>query len=479
MKMLMGMKSFLQPCNSTSFTSFSHYLITPTTLIPNKTHKTNSNACSNVLFLQGRNGVFVSALKKQKKGSNSLIEMDDFDDFDDDDEEDEDEEGEFIPLANMKEWLEKKPRGFGEGKEYDTSLEEKLLEELEQSRKAQIVNINNLKKNPSLGTSKKEKEVTKAPETVPTGIRVRVGNLPKKKNIRRDLQLVFKGFPAIINISPANSGNKKTRDPICKGFAFVDFGSMEAANRFVQTYSKKSITFGKIQKEITCEITTNPATNVNHNYTSTFGQRLPRISSEDSDVADFSLEATKTKPPAESGLQQQKFISKDSETIEEDIAHINLSETDDFQNNLPTAADITDYPPLENSVVPHSDVDDFSMESVKIRPPDESGVQQQHFIPESSEEIEEGLARINLSETDNFQNRSPKNANTSGSLPPKKQQKKQPLKKKQTVKGKSDKSPKLSIPGSAKRLRVKEKAVLSDVFSKYGSKASLALTKES
>ncbi|KAF5190570.1 Ribonuclease h protein [Thalictrum thalictroides] len=465
MKMLMGVKSFLQPCNLISYTPLSHYIITPTYLISNKTHKTNSNASSNFLFLQGRNGVFVSAVKKQKKSSKSLIEMDDFDEFDD--EEEEDEEGAFIPLSGMKEWLEKKPRGFGEGKEYDTSLEEKLLEELEQSRKAQIMNINNLKKNPLLSSSKKEKEVIKAPEAVPTGIRVRVGNLPKKKNIRRDLQLVFKGFPAILNISPANSGNKKTRDPICKGFAFVDLGSMEAANRFVQMYSKKSITFGKIQKEITCEITTNPASNVNHNYTSTFGQRLPRISSEDSDVEDFSLEATKIKSSAESGLQKQQVISKNSETIEEDIAPLNLSDTDDFQDNIPTAADITDFPHLENSVIPDSYVDDFSMEPVKIRPPDESDVQQQHLIPESLEAIEEGSARINLTETDDFQKRRPATADITDSPPPKKQQKKQSPKKKQAVKGKSDKFPKSNIPGSAKRLRVKEKSVLSDVFSKF------------
>lgn len=98
-------------------------------------------------------------MKRQKRGSKKLMELAAFDELDYDD--DDDEEGVDIPLRDMKEWFEKKPAGFGEGKEYDTSLEDKLVEELEQSRKAQIVNINNLKNNPSLGTSNKDKEATK------------------------------------------------------------------------------------------------------------------------------------------------------------------------------------------------------------------------------------------------------------------------------------------------------------------------------
>ena len=52
---------------------------------------------------------------------------------------------------------------------------------------------------------------------------MRVVNLPKKKSIHRDLKVAFDGVSGIINISPAVSGNKKTKDPVCKGFAFVDF----------------------------------------------------------------------------------------------------------------------------------------------------------------------------------------------------------------------------------------------------------------
>ena len=90
------------------------------------------------------------------------MEMHDFeedDDFFDEEEEEEtgfDEDEEFIPLTNMKKWLENKPRGFGEGKVYDTSIEDKLMEEIEQSRKAQLANINNLKNKPAMAISKKE-----------------------------------------------------------------------------------------------------------------------------------------------------------------------------------------------------------------------------------------------------------------------------------------------------------------------------------
>lgn len=63
------------------------------------------------------------------------------------------------------------------------------------------------------------------------GVHVRIWNLPKKKNIHKDLNLAFKGFPGLVTINPANSGTKKTRDPICKGFAFVKLESVDAATR--------------------------------------------------------------------------------------------------------------------------------------------------------------------------------------------------------------------------------------------------------
>jgi len=76
-----------------------------------------------------------------------------YDAYDDDEEEeefddDDDEEEGMLPLDDMNKWFEKKPRGFGEGKVYDTSVEDKLLEEMRQSRIAQAENLTKLKSNP-------------------------------------------------------------------------------------------------------------------------------------------------------------------------------------------------------------------------------------------------------------------------------------------------------------------------------------------
>lgn len=116
---------------------------------------------------QPRIGLCVHASNSQGQGGNNVLEMDNFDEADDfleeeeeeeEDfaEDDEDEDAEFIPLKNMKKWLENKPRGFGEDKAYDTSIEDKLMEEIEQSRRAQLANINNLKNNPVRSDSEKQ-----------------------------------------------------------------------------------------------------------------------------------------------------------------------------------------------------------------------------------------------------------------------------------------------------------------------------------
>ena len=78
-------------------------------------------------------------------------EDEDWDEFEVEAEgEGEEDEGEFLPMEKMKRWLEKKPRGFGVGKKYETLIEDKLLEEIEQSWKAQAANLNKLKNNDPL-----------------------------------------------------------------------------------------------------------------------------------------------------------------------------------------------------------------------------------------------------------------------------------------------------------------------------------------
>lgn len=106
------------------------------------------------------NGLRLRAVKKRRKGG-GIVETDDFDENDDDDDEDDDgedfseEEDEVLPFEQMKKWLESKPRGFGEGKVYDTSVEDKLLDEMRKSREAQAANVNKLKNNPIMPGAEK------------------------------------------------------------------------------------------------------------------------------------------------------------------------------------------------------------------------------------------------------------------------------------------------------------------------------------
>lgn len=104
-------------------------------------------------------GLVAATAKKQGSGGNGLAGMEgDFDneyedvgyEYDDDDEEEEGEDDgeEVLPFEDMEKWFARKPKGFGEGKEYDTSVEDKLLEEMRQNSEAQGANLKKLKSNP-------------------------------------------------------------------------------------------------------------------------------------------------------------------------------------------------------------------------------------------------------------------------------------------------------------------------------------------
>lgn len=117
---------------------------------PQNTHLTFSRRDNRLSLLPA-----YSLNGRRRKGGTGVVEMKGSDSDGDGDEKDDDEEGVFLPFGEMKRWLENKPRGFGEGKVYDTSIEEKLLEEMEQSRRAQFANINKLKNNPVSTSPKK------------------------------------------------------------------------------------------------------------------------------------------------------------------------------------------------------------------------------------------------------------------------------------------------------------------------------------
>ncbi|WCJ21706.1 RNA-binding (RRM/RBD/RNP motifs) family protein [Euphorbia peplus] len=352
------------------------------------------------LTLSQRGDVF-SAFAHKKLG-NSVLELEDQDededemdddvddefmDDNDDGDVDDDEDEEMLPLGNMRKWLQNKPSGFGVGKAYDTSIEDKLLDEIEQSRKAQAANVDNLKKNPVHPKADKKK----ATEVLPSGIRVRIANLPKKKNIHRDLQSTFKEVPGIVNIVPAVTGNKKTKDPICKGFAFVDFKSEEHANRFVQQFSGQDLPFGRVQKRIKCSMTN---------------------------------------------------------------SHSNTSDDESASND--SVSTLTNFDLEEDSNASFSTGDVFSEEGTD------------ELVTEKSQDVTESAESVNDKRME------PMVKPTTGSVTLKKDNN-QAVKKKKAKKVKEQKVPKLDIPGSAKRLKVKEKGVLVEVFAKYGSQSQSTL----
>ncbi|XP_075097178.1 uncharacterized protein LOC107760275 [Nicotiana tabacum] len=367
---------------------------------------------------QKRTGVCIFAIKSEEKSGNNVVEMENLDDDECDDDvdnflvdeeddvegDDDDEDEVIIPLRNMKKWLENKPSGFGVDKVYDTSVEDKLMEEIEQSKKAQLANINKLKNNPVKANSKEVQH----DKDVQDGLRVRLVNLPKKMNIDKDLRVAFKGVPGIANIVPVVTGNKKTRNPICKGLAYIDFKSKDEAQRFVKMFSGQSLSFGKIEKKIKCEM---------------INLGSPKSAAIKS-VDEIKYAPEQEIPDLQGDLDDDfdtNFLSSDSE------------------ENLPTDHDVVEMEDLSartNDYTENSEI--FSAESTSG---DEQDVREESDFSEQEKKVQA------------------------------KEKKKKPKQKK-------DKVPKLNIPGSARKLKIKEKALLTGVISKYAQKNTVATVKE-
>ncbi|MED6217230.1 hypothetical protein PIB30_015791 [Stylosanthes scabra] len=494
----------------------------------------------------------------------------DYDDDDDEEEEDDEEGGDeegMMPLEKMRRWLNNKPRGFGEGKVYDTSVEDKLLDEMRQSREAQAANLKKLKSgvvSPKNSEEKKKKEA----QVVPIGGRVRLVNLPKKKNIHRDLKSAFEGIPGIVSIVPAVLGNKKTRDPICKGFAFVDFKCEADAVRFIELYSGQSIAFGKIQKPIKCELenvrssspSPKPSANLNTAallvvsdeeedsnedidmensalsswdgttlddldadnqiyregeewssgedpdsatvFKGGYGERVEEDGEEDSGevqdsatafVVDYDdrVEEENEEGSVGDNVAATAFMADydDSVEEEEDEEEEKEKEEGSLDDQDAVTAFMADYDDSVEEDKEESSVEDQDAapafvadydDSVEEEDQEEGSVEDQDaataFMDDDDDSVEmqinSEIGSVLLEKVDRKPTAEP---NSSAEV----EQANAP-KKKQTSKQKGKKKvPKIDVPGSAKRLKIKEKAVLSDVFAKYGSKAAVAASKES
>ncbi|CAI5951692.1 unnamed protein product [Closterium sp. NIES-65] len=205
----------------------------------------------------------------------------------------------------MQRWLATKPKGFIDpSKQYDTSLEDQLLaeiEEKEQQRGQEASTGGGNKPGGSAGekagerkgeshgekrgrssqgvldSPAKGKKANTDSDLPSSAIKVRVSGLPKKKKIGRDLRAAWNGQPGLLKIIPMESGSSSTRDPVCTGSAVVAFANisaaqstrdpvctgsavvgfkdMAAAQRLMQQYNRSApIRFGQKEKDVSCKL---------------------------------------------------------------------------------------------------------------------------------------------------------------------------------------------------------------------------------
>ncbi|XP_073145327.1 uncharacterized protein [Henckelia pumila] len=407
---------------------------------------------------QKPSGFCSNALKTKKKDGFTVAEMEGVEEFEagfDDDEfkGDVEDDGEFegddddeviVPLQNMSEWLENRPRGFGEGKVYDTSVEDELMEEIEQSRKAQLANVNNLKNGPTKANSKKElPKQDKASLNIPNGFRVRMVNLPKKKNIHKDLRLAFEGVPGIKNIEPVVSGNEKTRDPVCKGLAFIDFKYKDEAERFVDNFSGTSLSFGRVQKQIKCELLNSEAQPASDQLNS----KSQKPASNQLKLKSQKPSSNQLKPKSQKPASDQSH-KKSNRPPKQAV----LSSENVFQAIVDTNGSFLSSGEEDGALSEHHDAEE-------------------NYIAAQWEDDEEITSKFS-------EELGTRQESAAKSSPSKQGRKIRQNYKKGAPKTKKDNIPKLNIPGSSKRLKIKEKSVLTDVFSKYGAKEASSTVNE-
>ncbi|CAK9201088.1 unnamed protein product [Sphagnum troendelagicum] len=226
-----------------------------------------------------RHRVQVSTLAVKKKKKESL-------DF----SLDNDIGGDDEVIGDMEEWINNKPAGFG-NKVYDTALEEKLLAEIEHDKKSRLAAAMGLKENNGKANGKKSGKAGKAIRAAPpAGVEVWVGNLPRKKNVDRDLWAALRSVGGLLHVRPiVFAQNEKTREPLCKGYAFLTFKTDGDALDFVAKYHGTNITYGRVEKKLACEVAGSDSpwspTKLTIQTAVTAATRVPKLHVRDNEAA--------------------------------------------------------------------------------------------------------------------------------------------------------------------------------------------------
>ncbi|MCH92003.1 RNA-binding family [Trifolium medium] len=124
-------------------------------------------------------------------------------------------------------------------------------------------------------------------------------------------------------------GNKKTRDPICKGFAFVDFKHERDAVRFVELYTEQTITFGKIQKQIKCELVNAQSSSSSLELRNDLSTALPLLPSfEEDSNEDYNMDDSSLGTWEETDLDDSDEQRESDGENEESVSALKLASDD-------------------------------------------------------------------------------------------------------------------------------------------------------
>ncbi|CAH2066534.1 unnamed protein product [Thlaspi arvense] len=390
----------------------------------------------------GDSGLKESEISIDDDGEEGDDEDEDWGEFDlegeGDGDEDEDE-GEYLPMEKMKRWLEKKPRGFGVGKKYETSVEDKLLDEIEQSWKAQAANLNKLKNDPLKPQLKRGDNLIKETQS---GFRVRVTNLPRKKNVHRDLKTAF----------------------------------------------KERLSFGKVVKQIKCQVVECSSTqSVSEEiYSDTVFEELPFSGLEAVANADAVVEDTFVDSWEDSSDDDSDEDVDETEEEEDEGNRISSSVESPIELRRDSKPELRSQKQVvKREIREHEELETLVGETT-LDDDDESDVEEvaeenlEPLISTMSSSDEQRVDRIRKLELKLLGRETllggggdsdkPEAKLGSGVEGKKKEKKKK--KKKILVKGKAKMPSSIEIPGSSKRLKVKEKALLTGVLVKYAAKAA-------